>query len=52
MWLLKTEPGEYSYEDLVALRNLRQMKEGDRVLVCHTGGEKSQWDAIAKRGDM
>ena len=54
MWLLKTEAGEYSYEDLertgrarwdgvtnpVALRNLRSMKEGDRVLVYHTGGEK------------
>ncbi len=55
MWLLKTEPGAYSYQDLeregrarwdgvknpVALRNLRLMKEGDRVLVYHTGGEKS-----------
>ena len=55
MWLLKTEPGEYSYQDLeragrarwdgvknpVALRNLRLMKEGDRALVYHTGGEKS-----------
>lgn len=55
MWLLKTEPGEYSYGDLerekrgrwdgvsnpVALRNLRAMKKGDRVLVYHTGGEKA-----------
>ncbi len=55
MWLLKTEPGTYSYDDLeqerrarwdgvtnpVALRNLRAMKEGDRVLVYHTGDEKS-----------
>jgi predicted RNA-binding protein with PUA-like domain len=55
MWLLKTEPGEYSYDDLeregrgrwdgvtnpVALRNLRAMKKGDRVLVYHTGGEKA-----------
>ncbi len=54
MWLLKTEPDEYSYQDLeragrarwdgvrnpVALRNLRLMKEGDRVFVYHTGGEK------------
>jgi predicted RNA-binding protein with PUA-like domain len=54
MWLLKTEPGEYSYEDLertgrarwdgvtnpLALRNLRSMKAGDRVFVYHTGGEK------------
>ena len=55
MWLLKTEPGEYSYDDLeregrgrwdgvvnpVALRNLRAMKRGDRVLVYHTGDEKA-----------
>ena len=55
MWLLKTEPGEYSFGDLeregrgrwdgvanpVALRNLRAMKKGDRVLVYHTGGEKA-----------
>ena len=55
MWLLKTEPGEYSFGDLesegrgcwdgvanpVAIRNLRAMKKGDRVLVYHTGGEKS-----------
>jgi predicted RNA-binding protein with PUA-like domain len=55
MWLLKTEPTEYSYEDLerekrglwdgvrnpMALRNLRAMKAGDRVLVYHTGAEKA-----------
>lgn len=55
MWLLKTEPSEYSYEDLeregrarwdgvrnpVALGNLRAMKKGDRALVYHTGGEKA-----------
>ena len=55
MWLLKTEPGTYSFDDLeregrarwdgvanpVALRNLRAMKKGDRVLVYHTGSEKS-----------
>ena len=55
MWLLKTEPTEYSYDDLerekrgrwdgvrnpVALRNLRAMKKGDRVLVYHTGGERA-----------
>ena len=55
MWLLKTEPGEYSWDDLeregrarwdgvtnpVALRNLRAMRKGDRVLVYHTGGEKA-----------
>ena len=55
MWLLKTEPGTYSYDDLekeggtrwdgvtnpVALRNLKAMKAGDRVVVYHTGDEKS-----------
>ena len=55
MWLLKTEPTEYSYDDLerekkgrwdgvtnpVALRNLSAMKAGDRVLVYHTGAERA-----------
>lgn len=55
MWLLKTEPAEYSYDDLerekrgrwdgvrnpVALGNLRAMRKGDRVLVYHTGGERA-----------
>lgn len=55
MWLLKTEPGTYSYDDLereketrwdgvanpVALKNLRAMKAGDRVVVYHTGSEKA-----------
>jgi len=55
MWLLKTEPGTYSYEDLeregravwdgvtnpVALRNLRAMKQGDRAFVYHTGDERA-----------
>jgi len=55
MWLLKTEPGAYSYDDLerekrsrwdgvrnpAALRNLRAMKEGDRLFVYHTGDEKA-----------
>jgi len=55
MWLLKTEPSAYSYEDLeregrarwdgvtnpAALRNLRALKKGDRVLVYHTGAEKA-----------
>ena len=54
-WLVKTEPGDYSFEDLrreketvwtgvknpVALKHLRSMKKGDRVIVYHTGSEKS-----------
>jgi predicted RNA-binding protein with PUA-like domain len=54
-WLVKTEPGEYSFEDLrkeketiwtgvknpVAIKHLLSMKKGDRVIVYHTGNEKS-----------
>jgi len=54
-WLVKTEPGEFSFEDLrkkgtatwdgvanpVAVKNIRSMKVGDRVVVYHTGGEKA-----------
>ncbi|HYX68461.1 MAG TPA: EVE domain-containing protein [Terriglobales bacterium] len=54
-YLLKTEPSEYSFADLerdkqtvwdgvsnpVALRNLRGMQKGDRLIVYHTGDEKS-----------
>ena len=53
-YLLKTEPSTYSFADLqreqttiwngvsnpVALRNLRNMKSGDRLVIYHTGGEK------------
>lgn len=53
-WLFKTEPGEYSYADLVrdkravwsgvsnalALIHLRRIAKGDTVVVYHTGGEK------------
>ena len=55
MWLLKTEPSEYSFEDLeragravwdgvmnpVALKNLRAMKKGERVIVYHTGDQRA-----------
>jgi predicted RNA-binding protein with PUA-like domain len=55
MWLLKTEPGDYSWDQLAkagrarwdgvrnpaAIRNLAAMKPGDRVLVYHTGDEKA-----------
>jgi len=54
-WLLKTEPGAYSWADLerdgrtvwdgvknaLALRHLGAMGKGDRVLVYHTGDEKA-----------
>ena len=55
MWLVKTEPSEYGYDDLerdgravwdgvsnpVALKNLRGMKPGERLVIYHTGDEKS-----------
>lgn len=54
-YLLKTEPSTYSFADLqrekttvwdgvsnpVALKNLRNMKSGDRLVIYHTGDEKS-----------
>ena len=53
-WLLKTEPGDYSFADLmrdkrtvwtgvsnpVALKNIRQMRDGDLAFIYHTGDEK------------
>ena len=55
MWLLKTEPSAYAYDELeragkavwdgvtnpAALKNLRAMKSGDAVAVYHTGDEKA-----------
>jgi predicted RNA-binding protein with PUA-like domain len=55
MWLLKTEPSSYGYDDLerdgratwdgvknpVAIANLRKMEEGDAVFIYHTGDEKA-----------
>jgi predicted RNA-binding protein with PUA-like domain len=54
-YLLKTEPSEYSFADLqkdgatiwdgvsnpVALRNLRGMQSGDRLIIYQTGDDKS-----------
>src|SRR6266536_214768 len=54
-YLLKTEPSEYSFVDLkrdgetiwdgvsnpVALKNLRGMKSGDRLVIYETGNVKS-----------
>lgn len=54
-WIVKTEPSTYSFDDLarqktavwdgvknnLALKHLRQMRPGDRVLVYHTGDEKA-----------
>jgi predicted RNA-binding protein with PUA-like domain len=54
-WLLKTEPEQYSFDQLVAdrrtgwdgiannlaLQNLRKMRKGDRALIYHTGNERA-----------
>lgn len=53
-WLLKTEPSEYSYDDLeregqtrwdgvtnpTALKHLRSMQPGDEAIIYHTGDER------------
>lgn len=54
-WLFKTEPGEYSYDDLardtktvwdgvsnnLALKNLREVRMGDQIMIYHSGDEKA-----------
>ena len=54
-WLMKTEPGEFSFQDLVrdgktiwdgvrnyqARNNLKAMKNGDQVLIYHSVTEKA-----------
>lgn len=54
VWLLKTEPGEFSFDDLIArgvepwdgvrnpmaLRNLAAAREGEMCVIYHTGDEK------------
>ena len=55
IWLLKTEPSVYSYDDLerdgqtmwdgvtnnLALKYLRETKTGDLALIYHTGSERA-----------
>ncbi|HEU4344101.1 MAG TPA: EVE domain-containing protein [Candidatus Binatia bacterium] len=54
-WLFKTEPSAYSYQQLekdkktmwdgvknnLALKNLKDIKKGDPILIYHTGDEKA-----------
>ena len=54
-WLFKTEPSEYSYDDLerdkkttwdgvsnnLALKHLRAVRLGDEILIYHTGNDKA-----------
>ena len=53
-WLFKSDPDEYSYDDLekggktvwngvtnnLALKHLRSVRKGDQVFIYHTGSEK------------
>lgn len=55
LWLLKTEPDTYSWDDLsrdkkavwdgvnnaLALKHIRSMKKGDLALIYHTGDERA-----------
>lgn len=63
-WLLKTEPNEYSFADLVAAgrdvwdgvrnplarRHLTEMAIGDRCLIYHSGGERQAvgWATVTR----
>jgi predicted RNA-binding protein with PUA-like domain len=54
-WLFKTEPSAYSFQQLekdrktiwdgvknnLALKNLKDIKKGDQILIYHTGDEKA-----------
>ena len=54
-WLLKSDPEEYGFDDLlsdkttvwdgvanaVAVKHLASMKKGDRIVVYHSGGERA-----------
>jgi predicted RNA-binding protein with PUA-like domain len=54
-WLFKTEPSAYSFQQLqndrktvwdgvknnLALKNLKDIKKGDEILIYHTGDEKA-----------
>jgi predicted RNA-binding protein with PUA-like domain len=54
-WLLKTEPGEYSFDDLIrdkktvwdgvtnslAFKYLRAIRKGDNLLIYHTGNVRA-----------
>ncbi|MGC8559342.1 MAG: EVE domain-containing protein [Phycisphaerae bacterium] len=71
-WLLKTEPSDYSIDDLkadgktiwdgvanaLALKHLRNIRAGDRLLIYHTGNVKAivgsavaVSDAAPRKGD-
>jgi len=64
-WLLQTEPDQYSWDDLErdsstvwngvtdyeALKNLRDIEEGDMALICHKGDEPAIVGIVQVRSD-
>src|SRR6266581_525647 len=64
-WLFKEEPSHYSFDDLakdgrtrwsgvknpLAQKHLRSVREGDRILYYHTGGEKAVVGIARAAGD-
>ena len=64
-WLFKTEPSVYSYQQLVkdkktmwdgvknnlALKNLKDIKKGDEIIIYHTGDEKAAVGIARALGD-
>jgi predicted RNA-binding protein with PUA-like domain len=62
-WLLQTEPDQYSWDDLErdsstvwngvtdyeALKNLRDIDEGDMALICHKGDEPASVGIVQVR---
>lgn len=64
-WLLKTEPGTYSWDDLVrdkravwdgisnnaALLHMRKARAGDLALLYHTGGERRAMGVVEILGE-
>lgn len=64
-WLLKTEPGTYSWDDLVrdgrttwdgisnnaALLHMRKARAGDLALIYHTGGERRAMGVVEVLGE-
>jgi predicted RNA-binding protein with PUA-like domain len=64
-WLFKTEPSVYSFQQLqkdkktmwdgvknnLALKNLKDIKKGDEILIYHTGDEKAAVGVARALGD-
>lgn len=64
-WLFKTEPSVYSFQQLqkdkktmwdgvknnLALKNLKDIKKGDEILIYHTGDEKAAVGIARALGD-